>query len=289
MKTTEKAYAKINLFLSVEGVRRDGYHDIRSVMHTIPLCDTLTLSTSEGESEITLTSSDPEMTADPEQNLVTRAARAFLNKTNIASKISIHLEKRIPVAAGLGGGSADAGATLRALNRLFDYPLAEEGLLLLGAEIGSDVPFCILGGTALAEGGGELLTPIKAVRSPRVLVAKGCERISAGLAYSALDEKCGLLETQREKSLPYYEALRAYLDGTSEQIPTLYNSFEQVILPLCPKAQEIKSTMLDCGASSALMSGSGPAVFGIFDSEDALRRASVALTELGISDVFAED
>ena len=165
---TERAYAKINLTLEILGKRRDGYHNLASVMQTIDLFDTITFSESPASSEVTVTCDDDRIT--PEFNLATRAASVIRKRSGVAAGAQIDIQKRIPVSAGLGGGSADAAATLRGLNRLWDLKFSLDELTEMAVEIGSDVPFLVRGGTALVQGRGEDVTPIAAAKIDRFLI-----------------------------------------------------------------------------------------------------------------------
>ena len=168
MKITVDAPAKINLYLDVVKRRENGYHDIESIMHTVSLADTVTVE--DIEEGIVITSNFPHVPTD-EKNIAFKAAKAFFAATGINSGARIHIEKRIPVASGLAGGSTNAAATLKALNSLFKKPLSQSALMELGATLGADVPFCILGGCAKCEGLGEIMTPIPSLKNRTVLIS----------------------------------------------------------------------------------------------------------------------
>lgn len=284
MKTTENAYAKINLFLDVNSKRQDGYHGITTVMQEISLCDSLTVTVDREASErkITVVTDSPELSLAPTDNLAYRAAQRFLQRINRDANIGISLEKKIPIAAGLGGGSSDAAATLRALNRLFDTPLSDGELSALAAELGSDVPFCLHGGTALCRGRGEIVTPLEFDADIRILIAKSSDEIKTPRAYSALDKKYSDFTAERAAAEPYFCELKEYISGKRGKIPELYNIFESVIFDECENARKIKEDMLSFGACAALLSGSGPSVFGIFDSDSALLGAKAEFDKKGI-------
>lgn len=279
----EKAYAKVNLHLECLGRRADGYHDIKSVMYSLSLSDevTVTLGGTDRRSVRVYLSGNTRLPTDG-RNLVVMAAELFMNKLAINADITIKLDKHIPVAAGLGGGSSDAAATLRALNRLFDRPCTERMLLSMAAELGSDVPYCLLGGAALCEGRGELITRLRSVICPHAVIAVADEHISTPAAYSSLDcaysDFDGSVPHSAEKEL---SELMNYLSG-GERPRALYNVFESVILAQCPGAARIKGLLRELGAGLSLMSGSGPSVFGIFDTEDAAIRAKEALINEGM-------
>ncbi len=250
---TKKAYAKINLFLSVGAKRQDGYHDIESVFHRISLHDEIKI-TKNGDGGIAFTCSDPTLPCD-EKNLAVRAALLFFEQWGKSFGVTIHLEKHIPSQAGLGGGSADAAAVLCGLNALAGEPFSKSELAAMGATLGADVPFCVLGGCMVAKGIGELLSPHDVLPSLPLVVAKGDVGISTKDAYAALDAR-GVSATRD---------CRAMLDAiTSGDIPgvaqLLQNDFEAVTDVHLP----LKSALFKAGAAGALMSGSGSAVFGIF-------------------------
>lgn len=284
MRTTERAYAKINLFLNVNNKRPDGFHGITTVMHEVTLCDTLDLAceTVDGESVIILHATGEGLPESSEDNLVVKAARKYLFAIKRQARLEITLEKKIPAAAGLGGGSADAAATLRALQRLFGEPLSYDELSELAASLGSDVPFCLLGGTALCLGRGEIVEPIAFSRRLNILLAKSDETVSTPKAYAALDEKYADFESEALENSHCLDELNLYLSGKRETLPELYNIFESVILDGCKNAREIKENILSLGAAAALVSGSGPTVFGIFESEEALDAAELALAKKGV-------
>ena len=213
----------------------------------------------------------------------------FLTKMAITADILIKLDKHIPVAAGLGGGSSDAAATLRALNRMFGRPCTDRALIAMAAELGSDVPYCYVGGTSLCEGRGERLTRISTARTHHAVIAVAHERVSTPAAYAALDAAYsdfdGSVPHRADREL---SALMSYLSG-KEMPDALYNVFERVILSECPGAAQIKSRLTELGARLALMSGSGPSVFGIYDTETEARHAVEVLRESGMRAYYATD
>ncbi len=256
MTVFEKAYAKINLFLDVTGRREDGFHDILSVMHSVSLADTVSIDAEySDELTISLNSDSPELPSD-KNNLVYRAAEKYLTHFGINANVSIHLEKHIPIGAGLGGGSSDAAATLRALNRIFRKADTEQ-LIELASELGSDVPFCVVGGIAVCRGRGEKIGRAENA-TPRVfVVAIGEERISTPKAFAELDKK--------------YNDFKFNSYAPRGDLHKPYNIFESVT-NIC-EITKIKETMIKNGAEYSLMSGSGPSVFGEFknvcDADDA--------------------
>lgn len=279
MRTTEHAYAKVNLYLQVDAKRADGFHELQTVMHTVGLCDDLIITMSESPENDVVFHSNFAYLPNDSRNLAVRAAELFKQRVGISKRIRIDMKKRIPVSAGLAGGSSDAAAVLRACNRLLGYPLDADALGELGAQIGSDVVFCLHGGTALCRGRGEIVEPIPLERRlPFVVATAEKEHISTPTAFSLLDRVYADFDgshlPRRDASL---EGLVAAL--RTHDLPMLarnmHNDFESVILESCPGAAKLRLRMLELGALSSMMSGSGPSVFGIFDSyASALRAAS---------------
>jgi len=260
------AYAKINLYLDVMERRPDGFHNIRSIMHRVSLHDFVTVTKIDGEcGSITVNCGDAPIPAG-EGNLVWKAAKRFFEYTDIKDySIHIDIEKHIPISAGLAGGSADAAATLVALNSEFSTDLTNDELCSIGALIGSDVPFCIAGRTTLCEGRGEILTDIDAKLDLLFVIAKGGDGVSTPAAYGRIDEKFGTSLSEEFGKLD--EMLGAIRNGDVKGLEGLiYNTFEEVVLPYHKEASYAKEFMLSNGATSALLSGSGPSVFGIFSS-----------------------
>ena len=269
--TNEKAYAKLNISLDVTERRDDGYHDMLMVMQTVSLCDEITV-TLDGSGRVRARSSLRFIPGD-ERNLAVKAALCFLEETGHAGQgMLIEINKRIPVGAGMGGGSSDAAAVLRALNRWRDYPLSVYALCELGAQIGSDVPFCVLCGTALAEGRGERLTKLPDTPEMFTVICKPDVCFSTPALYVKLDD---VALAKR----PDTRAMRAALEkGDLEAIGAgLCNVFEQVAIPDHLELNYIKSIMMSYGAYGAQMTGSGSAVYGLFDS---FEYAAVACTML---------
>ena len=257
MNYSINAYAKINLGLDVIRRRPDGYHDLKMIMQTIGLHDELTFNVSEGDS-VTMTCSNRELPCD-DTNLVIRAARLLTTEFNIHKHIDIYLEKNIPVAAGMAGGSTDAAATLIVLNELFKLGLNREQLMRYGVTLGADIPYCIMGGTALAEGIGDILTPIAPPVAAHVLIVKPPIEVSTGFVYSNLKLTDNTIH-------PDIDGIIKVLPMSNEEIgERLDNILETVTIPAYPVIANIKSCMKANGALGALMSGSGPTVFGIFD------------------------
>lgn len=273
MKKTvaESAYAKINLWLEILGRREDGYHNIRSIMQTVSLCDTVTVRLTERE--VGMTCSDSTLSCGRD-NLCVRAAEIFIQECGGGFGVSLHLEKNIPREAGLGGGSADAAAVLRALNTLCGEFFDTDFLRKMGKKLGADVPFCISGGTALAEGVGEILSEYYSIPDCFIVVSSGFGHISTPEAYRRIDsvpDVCG-----RDFG-SFQEAMKT---GDLAVIgKNLYNRFEDAV----PEALEIKAILLSSGAAGTLMSGSGSAVFGLFDSLEKVDMACALLEKAGLS------
>lgn len=282
----ERANAKLNLLLAVGKKRADGYHDLVSVMQSVSLCDLLTIDYHPGLStKISLDISGNDELPTDCRNLAFRAAEAFLKKTGRRGEVTLRLEKRIPTAAGLGGGSADAAAVLRGLNRLSGSPLSVEELCEIGLTLGADLPFCILGGCAIAKGVGERLTKISPMPQTPLLIACGGEGVSTKEAYAAVDD----FRLQNVRDLlshsPDPEAIaKAFSENDlSAALPCFYNDFEGVIENLRPAVRAIKDTMKAHGSLFSMMSGSGPSVFGIFPDLASADAACKALNERNIS------
>ena len=269
MVIKEKAYAKINLFLDVIGRRADGFHDVVTVMRSVSLCDDLQLDVSPSDKrEICISSDEPSLECN-QSNLIYRSAEKYMSHFGISDKLSIRLIKRIPIGAGLGGGSSDAAATLRALNKVYGRA-SDEQLASIAGEIGSDVSFCLKGGCAICTGRGEKITPISYSFYPYIVIAIGQGRVSTPAAYGLLDERYGDFVEYNKKSKVYH----------SSRVP-LYNIFENVID--LSEVNGIKEIMKKCGAGGVLMSGSGPSVFGGFNSCIKAFLAQKALAKQGYS------
>ncbi|MBO5986054.1 MAG: 4-(cytidine 5'-diphospho)-2-C-methyl-D-erythritol kinase [Lachnospiraceae bacterium] len=272
---TLNAYAKINLSLDVVGRLANGYHEVRMIMQTVGIHDTLTFEKTEGE--IVLSSDAGELPLG-EDNLIYKAAKLVKETYGISGGVKVHLEKRIPVAAGMAGGSTDAAATLKAMNLLYDLRLSEEDLCGLGVKLGADVPYCIMGGTALSEGIGEVLTKLAPMPECVLLVAKPDINVSTKEVYQALDSQ----------SVPWHPDVdgmrQAIEEGRLEGIYSrLGNVLETVTVAKHPIVSEIKQEMFGNGALGSLMSGSGPSVFGIFDDEEKARAAGESIKKKGLA------
>lgn len=269
-KIVLKAYGKVNLGLDVVRRRDDGYHEVRMIMQTVGLFDRLELRKSPGDS-ITLSANLKYLPLD-EQNLVYRAIAAVKDKYSLRGGVEAYLEKRIPIAAGMAGGSADCAAALRGMNQLFDLGIGESGLCEIGAGLGADVPYCVIGGTALAEGIGEKLTKLPPMPDCHILIAKPGISVSTKAVYENLNVP-GL------RSHPDIDGMVSAIESRDLCGITgrMENVLETVTVPKYPVIDEIKSFLMEQGAENALMSGSGPTVFGIFASEDKARAALLSL------------
>lgn len=248
------APAKVNLILRVLRKRQDGYHDISTLMQPVAIYDEITVRVDEG-SGITLSCSNPAVPAD-NTNLAWRAAELFLNHTGITCRAGIDIKKNIPAGAGLGGGSSDAASVLRGLNTLLDAGLGADDLMRIGASIGSDVPFFILGAPAIATGRGEVLEAVPLPRYWYVLVNPGFE-VSTAWVYKNLD----LTKARQDYILSYSGEV---FENPDKLVTIMVNDLEAAAFGLHPGIRSIKDAVLSAGAVGALMSGSGPTVFGLF-------------------------
>ena len=277
----ELANAKINLFLDVISRRDDGFHDIKTVMHSISLSDVVTVSFSQAkEMSVHLSLQGNRHLPTDSKNLAVKAAVLYMTKAGIKASVNIKLEKRIPVAAGLAGGSSDAAAVLRAMNRICGKMFTEKALAALAAELGSDIPYCLYGKTALCEGRGEVITKLPDSLQLSVVVAAPNEYMSTPVAYGKLDS-CysnfdGSVATGGDES--FEKLIESISSGTLLQ-GSLFNVFETAVLPLCNGAVAIKNRLDELGAISTLMSGSGPSVFGVFENLDSAKRACKTLRD----------
>ena len=269
-----QAFAKLNLTLDILGKREDGYHDLRMVMQSITLADTLTLEENQGEG--LRVSANLRFLPTGEKNLAAAAALRFWEALGREPEdLDIRIEKRIPVCAGMAGGSSDAAAVLRALNQRVGEPFSPTELARLGERVGSDVPYCVLGGTALAEGRGEVLTPLPALPRCHAVLCKPAFSISTPELFARVD---GVKLRHRPDTEGMVVALEGGdLGGAARR---MYNIFEDVLPPR--QAEEIsgiKNVLVQHGALGANMSGSGPTAFGLFDRLDAAQEARACLAQ----------
>lgn len=268
-----KAYAKLNLTLDILRKREDGYHDLQMVMQSIGLSDDLVIQPADGVGAM---STNLSYLPTDGRNLAQLAAAAFRETTGLGGEVDIAIEKNIPVCAGMGGGSSDAAAVLRAMNEMTGAGLSLVELAKIGERVGSDVPYCVLGGTALAEGRGEILTPLPALPHCYVAVCKPSFPVSTPQLFSRVDVK---KIVRRPDTAGLMEALEAGdLTGVARR---MYNVFEDVMEPRRRgEIDSIKAAMIDCGALGASMSGSGPTVFGLFEEKSSAEAACIRLSEL---------
>lgn len=261
-----KALAKINLGLDVLGRRENGYHDVRMVMQTIYLYDHVTLEKTR-EPKIHLETNLPYLPVD-ENNIAYKAAKLLMEEFQIQEGMKIQLRKFIPVSAGMAGGSTNAAAVLFGMNRMFELGLSEQQLKERGVKLGADVPYCIMRGTVLAEGIGEILTPLSPMPKCYVLIAKPGISVSTKTVYEKFD-------ALTEVAHPDIDGLIRGLDeGNLQKVASsMGNVLEGVTIGEYPIIEEIKQTMKQEGALNAMMSGSGPTVFGIFEDKKTAKRA----------------
>lgn len=268
----QRAYAKVNIGLDVLRRRPDGYHELKMIMQTVDICDDLTFARKR-EPGIQLRIDGADLPLD-ENNLVCRAAALLMKEKQIEEGVAITLEKRIPIAAGMAGGSADAAAAMRGLNALFEMGYSAEDLRKLGVKLGADIPYCISGGTMLSEGIGEVLTPLPSPPDCHLVVAKPDIDVSTAFVYRNL----------RADSLPFHPDI----DGMTEALAVgdlkgitdrMGNVLETVTVREYPVIDKIKRRMCGLGAENALMSGSGPTVFGIFKEKNTAENTAKAIRE----------
>ena len=269
--TTEKAYAKLNISLDVTEKRADGFHEMVMVNQSVSLADDVTVTLTDDGTVRARTSFS--FIPGDERNLAVKAAMRYLKEIGDATTgARIEIEKRIPVGAGMGGGSADAAAVLRAMNKLFEHRLSGERLLEISGDVGSDVPFCVMGGTALAEGRGERLTPLPPLPECALVILKPEFAISTPELFKKLD----MLRTHHH---PDTAGIIAALNA-GELLPVcrrMFNVFEGVDDRRMREETELKNALLDEGALGAVMTGTGSAVFGIFAGENDAARAAEKL------------
>lgn len=259
MKITVKAYAKINLMLDILSRLDNGYHDLFMIMQSVGLYDEVTVEKTDSES-ISISCNISDIPCD-EKNIAYKAAAAFFESTDIGNcGIDIHIEKKIPHAAGLAGGSADGAAVIVALNKLFAAELSEKDIIKIGAKVGADVPFCALGGTMLAQYTGTVLSHLPDLSEKYVIIVKPDEDVSTGKAYAAFDT------TERVRHLDTKGMLLAVINDDwkkiSEKVDNVFEQFIEVT-----DRTVIKGIMRKHGCLCTCMSGSGPSIFGVFDDK----------------------
>lgn len=265
-----KALAKINLGLDVVRRREDGYHEVRMIMQTIQLYDRLDIKRTQ-EPGIQIQTNLSFLPVN-ENNLIYKAAKLLMDEFSITDGVSVKLDKRIPVAAGMAGGSTDAAAMLIGVNRLFSLGLTKRQLMERGVQIGADVPYCIMRGTALAEGIGEALSPLTPMVKCPVLIAKPSISVSTKFVYQNLKLDDTTIHPDIDRLIDDIKAKNLH-----DIAAHMGNVLETVTIPNYPVIDEIKKHMLSNGAVGAMMSGSGPTVFGLFDDEDTAKKAYKAM------------
>ena len=271
-----KALAKINLGLDVLGRRENGYHDVKMVMQTIYLYDNVTISKTE-KPGIQIESNLFYLPVD-ENNIAYKAAKKLMDEFQIQEGVRIVLEKHIPVAAGMAGGSSNAAAVLVGMNRLFSLGLSQEDLMERGVSLGADVPYCVMRGTVLAEGIGEILTPLPPLPKCYVLIAKPGISVSTKQVYEKLDSK------EIEEHPDIDGILEGLEHGDLRKIAnSMGNVLEKVTIEDYPIIEDIKRTMKEAGALNAMMSGSGPTVFGLFEDKKAAMEARTTIKKMNIA------
>lgn len=276
-----RAYAKINLGLDILRKREDGYHDVKMIMQTVSLYDTLSIHIVEKKltdnNGISLTCNLSYLPIN-ENNLVYKSAKLMKDTYNITTPLHIHLNKTIPIAAGLAGGSSDAAAILRGMNELFDLQLSQDTLMKLGVRLGADIPYCILQGTALSEGIGEKLTPLKNFPSCYVLLVKPPINVSTKYVYENLKLDDTVIHPDINKII---ESIHD--NNLIAACKEFHNVLETVTIKEYPIIDQIKKDLLSLGSLTSLMSGSGPTVFGLFDSLSLAQKAYTAMQTKQIS------
>lgn len=259
--------AKINLYLDVLGKRSDGYHNLKMIMQTISLFDDVYIKKIDDGIKVYC---DTVGVPEDETNTAYKAAQLMINQFNLNQGVEIRIKKRIPLAAGLGGGSADAAGVIRGINRLFGLNLNLEDLMAIGKKVGADVPFCILGGTALAEGIGEFLTPLEPFSGVPIVLVKPHFGISTAEVYKKFDEN----EQPSRVYGSFFDIIEGIkLKDVNKVGRSLFNALEAVTAKEFPVIEEIKNLLIQNGAVGSLMSGSGSAVFGLFDNQNNAQKA----------------
>lgn len=273
-----KAYGKINLGLDVIRKRPDGYHDLDMIMQTVNVYDDIIITKTEKNGEIKVTT-DKEVLSNEKGNLAYMAARMLFDEFGINDGIEIRINKRIPIAGGMAGGSADCAATLKGINEMFKLNLDEKALMERGVKLGADVPYCIIGGTAIARGIGEILTPLSAPPKCHVIIAKPPVSVSTAYVY-------GHIKPDSIEKRPDIEKMADAIRNKDLYALSklLYNVMEDVTVPEYPVISQIKDIMINGGALNSIMSGSGPTVFGLFDNIEKAEKVMENLTQNNLTE-----
>lgn len=268
-----KAYGKINLGLDVLRKRPDGYHDLEMIMQSVGVYDDIIITKTDEVDSIKV-ETDTMVLSNEKGNLAYMAAKMLFDEFDIHQGIKIHINKRIPIAGGMAGGSSDCAATLKGVNEMFDLGLSKEELMERGVKLGADVPYCIMGGTAIAEGIGEVLTPLPTPPKCHIIIAKPPVSVSTAYVY-------GRIKPDEIEKRPDTKGLaQAIKDQDLKKIAELiYNVMEDVTVGDYPIIKEIKNLLIEKGALNSIMSGSGPTVFGIFDDLEKAKTAMEVLEE----------
>ncbi len=272
-----KAYGKINLGLDVIRKRPDGYHDLDMVMQMVDVYDDVTLTRLEGTEIVVRT--DTAVLSNGKDNLAYMAAKMLMDEFGIVQGLEITIRKRIPIAGGMAGGSSDCAATLTGVNQMFNLELSTEELMERGVRLGADVPYCILGGTAIARGIGEILTPLPTPPKCHVIIAKPPVSVSTAFVY-------GNIKPDEIEKRPDIEAMVSAIKAQDlyKLAKSLYNVMEDITVPQYPVIQEIKTIMLENGALNSIMSGSGPTVFGLYDDIEKAEQTVKLLKAKGLTE-----
>ena len=271
-----KAYGKINLGLDVIRKRPDGYHDLDMIMQMVDVYDDIVITKNKtGKIEV---KTDTAVLSNGKDNLAYMAAKMLMDEFKIKDGVNIYINKRIPIAGGMAGGSSDCATTLMGINQLFELGLAKEEFMERGVKLGADVPYCVLGGTAIARGIGEVFTPLPAPAVCHVIIAKPPVSVSTAYVY-------GHIKPLEITKRPDIEAMaQSIKDGDLKKMASLiYNVMEDVTVGEYPIISEIKQVMLDNGALNSIMSGSGPTVFGLFDDKEKAQQCVKTLEEKGLT------
>lgn len=257
-----KAYGKINLGLDVIRKRPDGYHDLYMIMQTVGIYDDVKIKVTDNKGEIVV-KTDAAVLPNDEGNLAYRAAKLLMDEFDVDAGVEIYIKKVIPIAGGMAGGSSDCAATLKGVNLLFGLGLDEEELKKRGVTLGADVPYCVMGGTAIARGIGDELTKLPAPPQCHVIIAKPGISVSTAYVY-------GHIRPDKIEKRPDIEGIiNSIKEGDLKGMASrLYNVMEEVTVGEYPIIEEIKKVMLEGGALNSIMSGSGPTVFGLFDDKE---------------------
>ena len=259
-KLALKAYGKINLGLDVLRKRPDGYHDLKMIMQMVDVYDDIVITKTDRKDEIVV-ATDKFVLENDKGNLAYMAVKLLFDEFDIHQGIEIKINKRIPIAGGMAGGSSDCATTLMGINEMFDLKLSKEDLMKRGVKLGADVPYCVLGKTAIAEGIGEILTPLPTPPSCYVIIAKPPVSVSTAFVY-------GKIRADEITKRPDIDGMaEAIKNGDLYKMSSLlYNVMEDVTVPEYPIIADIKKMMIENGALNSIMSGSGPTVFGIYDN-----------------------